>query len=82
MREPIQYDEVTGLPERGHLWSLLDDSLKMVRRNKMNAGVLLIKLNDLSNITDSLGQSSANCIPSDQVGLIKGIAYESVFVSS
>ena len=26
----------------------------------MNAGVLLIKLNDLSNITDSLGQSSAN----------------------
>lgn len=60
MREPIQYDEVTGLPERGHLWSLLDDSLKMIRRNKMNAGVLLIKLNDLSNITDSLGQSSAN----------------------
>ena len=56
MREPIQYDEVTGLPERGHLWSLLDDSLKMIRRNKMNAGVLLI------------------CIPSDQVGLIKGIA--------
>lgn len=60
MREPIQYDEETGLPERGHLWSLLDDSLKMVRRNKMNAGVLLIKLNDLSNITDTLGQSSAN----------------------
>lgn len=60
MREPIQYDHVTGLPERGHLWSLLDDSLNMVRRNKVNAGVLLIKLNDLSNITDTLGQSSAN----------------------
>lgn len=56
MREPIQYDEVTGLPERGHLWLLLDDSLKMVRRNKINAGVLLIKLNDLSNIKETLGQ--------------------------
>lgn len=60
MREPVQYDEITGLPERGHLWSLLDDSLKMVRRNKINAGVLLIKLNDLSNITETLGQSSAD----------------------
>lgn len=60
MREPIQYDEVTGLPDRFHLWSLLNDSLNMVRRNKINAGVLLIQLNDLSNIRENLGTDYAD----------------------
>lgn len=56
MRDPIQYDAVTGLPDRGHLWSLLDDSLKSVLRNKVNSGVLLIQVHNFSELKISLGE--------------------------
>lgn len=56
MKDPIQYDAVTGLADRRHLWSLLDDSLKALHRNKLNAGILLIQLNNLSDLENTLGQ--------------------------
>lgn len=55
MKDPIQYDQLTGLPDRGHLWSLLQDTLSQVRRNSEHAGVLLIELNNLAEIHALVG---------------------------
>ncbi|MCC3859808.1 putative bifunctional diguanylate cyclase/phosphodiesterase [Pseudemcibacter aquimaris] len=60
MKDPIQYDSVSGLPDRGHLWSLLDDSLKMVRRSKGSSGVLLIQMNNVNGIRELVGEDGVN----------------------
>ncbi|MBL4602724.1 MAG: phosphodiesterase [Emcibacteraceae bacterium] len=60
MKEPIQYDPVTGLPDRAYLWSLLDDTLKQVLRNTSNAGVLLIQLNNMDDIKSRIGDEGTN----------------------
>lgn len=55
MKDPVQYDQLTGLPDRGHLWSLLQDTLNQVKRNSGHAGVLLIELTNLQEIHSLVG---------------------------
>ncbi len=55
MTERNQYDPQTGLPERGYLWSLLDDSLSRIRRSGTPAGLLLIQLEDLNSYQQLIG---------------------------
>ncbi len=55
MTERNQYDPLTGLPERGYLWSLLDDSLNRIRRSGTPAGLLLIQLEDLNSYSQVIG---------------------------
>lgn len=56
MKEPIQHDQLTGLPDRGYLWSLLDDTIKQIKRNRTTSGVLLIDLDNL----DAVGKLTGN----------------------
>ena len=56
MIDPIQYDPITGLPDRAYLWSLLKDTLIQIRRNASSSGVLLIEINDLHGIGELVGE--------------------------
>ncbi len=56
MKEAGHYDALTGLPDRGYLWSLLDTTIKQIRRTNRNSGVLLVELDDLDDIEGILGK--------------------------
>lgn len=60
MKDPIQYDPLTGLPDRAYLWSLLKDTLNQVRRNASSSGVLLIEINDIHGIRELVGEEGAD----------------------
>lgn len=55
MIDPIRYDKLTGLPDRTHLWSLLQDTLVRIRRNGQHAGALLIDLDNMAEIHAKVG---------------------------
>ena len=56
MKDLIQYDAVTKLPDRSSVWSMIDDSINMGRRNKGNSGILLIQINNLTEIKALIGE--------------------------
>lgn len=60
MKEAIHYNIQTELPDRGYLWSLLDESLKQTHRNASITGILLIQLHNLSGIKSMIGEEGAN----------------------
>lgn len=60
MTEAIQRDAVTGLPTRGHLWAVLDETLKHNRRHGSIAGVLLIKVDNLDQVREKIGETGCD----------------------
>ncbi|MDG1439001.1 MAG: hypothetical protein P8P98_08470, partial [Emcibacteraceae bacterium] len=59
MKDQIQYDAVSGLADRSNVWSMIDDSINMVRRNKVNSGILLIEINKLSDVKGLCGEQGS-----------------------
>lgn len=76
MKEPLQFDEISGLPDRGHIWSLLEDSLHLARRNKGISGVLLIHINNLDGIKELLGEEGVAEFMKTIGGRIKNSIWE------
>lgn len=56
MNERTQYDPLTGLPDRGHLWSVLDDRLNRIRRFGGYSGILLIQFENLGTYEHLVGK--------------------------
>ncbi len=55
MNELNQRDQLTGLPERAHLWSKLSEIIRQIERNGTFCGVLLVKINQLNELAKHIG---------------------------
>lgn len=55
MSESTQYDTLTGLPERGYLWAVLDERLNRIKRFGGNTGLLLIQFENLNSYKQVVG---------------------------
>lgn len=76
MIEPIQHDQLTGLPDRGYLWSLLDDTIKQIKRNRTTSGVLLIELDNLDDIGKLTGDDGSDQFLKLMAARIKNCLWE------
>ncbi|TXT41562.1 MAG: do [Comamonadaceae bacterium] len=54
------FDDLTGLPNRSHFIQLFDVALASVKRQHQVAAVMMVELERLSNISDSLGLDVAD----------------------
>ena len=60
MDEVNQHDTVTGLPNRTHLWTVLDETLKHNKRHGSIGGILLIKIANLEIVRDKIGEQGVD----------------------
>ncbi len=58
--DPNLLDTVTGLPKRGHLWSVLDDILIQIKRQETYCGVLLVNIDNMGEISILVGEGNIN----------------------
>lgn len=56
------YDSLTGLPNRAHFYSLLEQVLTEAHRHKAHGAVLFLDLNRFKNLNDSFGHILADLV--------------------
>lgn len=57
LQELAEIDPLTGLPNRRHLFSLLNSSIERAARSRRRVGVLFLDVDNFKNINDSIGHS-------------------------
>ncbi|WP_129775568.1 putative bifunctional diguanylate cyclase/phosphodiesterase [Peristeroidobacter soli] len=57
LQELAEVDPLTGLPNRRHLFQLLNASLERASRTSSRVGVLFLDVDNFKNINDSIGHS-------------------------
>lgn len=57
LQELAELDPLTGLPNRRHLFTLLNSSLERAARSQRRVGVLFLDVDNFKNINDSVGHS-------------------------
>lgn len=57
LQELAELDPLTGLPNRRHLFSLLNSSLERAARTQRRVGLLFLDVDNFKNINDSVGHS-------------------------
>ncbi|MBL8266405.1 MAG: EAL domain-containing protein [Steroidobacter sp.] len=57
LQELAELDPLTGLPNRRHLFTLLNSSLERAAKEQRRVGVLFLDVDNFKNINDSIGHS-------------------------
>ncbi|MDY6949452.1 MAG: EAL domain-containing protein, partial [Pseudomonadota bacterium] len=57
LQELAELDPLTGLPNRRHLFSLLNSSIERATQSQRRVGVLFLDVDNFKNINDSIGHS-------------------------
>lgn len=68
LQELAELDPLTGLPNRRHLFNLLNASIERARQTQRRVGVLFLDVDNFKNINDSIGHSFGDRV-------LRGIAH-------